>query len=96
MTLQKAVSLRILELCEKRGMSVNRLGEVCGVPQSTLNNIINGASKNPTMLTVQKICSGLNITMTFFFRSDYFKKIDRRIPQVSTIKSSVAACGKIR
>lgn len=96
MTLQKAVSLRILELCEKRGMSVNRLGEVCGVPQSTLNNIINGASKNPTMLTVQKICSGLNIHHDLLFSLRLFQE-DRQAHTQGIIRIKLRSrCGKIR
>ena len=43
---------------------------------STLENIINGNSKNPKILTIVKICSGLNIKMKDFFDSKCFENFE--------------------
>lgn len=72
MTLGNAISKRILNLCEEHSISLNRLSNICGITQSTLNNIISGASQNPTVSTVKKICDGLEITLVDFFDDELF------------------------
>ena len=42
MRIGEAVRKRILELCDERGITLNKLATICGITQSTLNNIING------------------------------------------------------
>lgn len=54
MTIGMAVANRIVELCAERGLTLNKLGTICGVTQSTLNNIVSGVSKNPTISTIKK------------------------------------------
>ena len=57
---------RILTLCEQRYMSINKLAEISGLNQSTLQNIISRDSTT-TVDTIEKVCDGLNITMADFF-----------------------------
>lgn len=79
MTIGEAVRLRILELCQQRDISVNRLSMICGITQSTLNNIIGGRNRSTTVSMVQKICDGLDITITEFFQSDLFEQIEQEV-----------------
>jgi transcriptional regulator with XRE-family HTH domain len=79
MTARNAVRQRIINLCNSRGITVNKLGIICGVTQSTLNNIINTGSQNPTVSTVTKICDGLDITVREFFNDDLFDNIEQEI-----------------
>lgn len=48
MDLQQAVKYRILNLCNERQITLNKLATLSGMPQSTLNSLIDGTSKNPT------------------------------------------------
>ena len=57
---------RILELCKRRGITVNRLAVLSGIKQSTIDNIIHGKSKNPTVLTLHKIAITFNMTLSDF------------------------------
>lgn len=41
------------------------------IPKSTLMNLFHGT--NPTISTINKICSGFGITMCEFFHSKYFE-----------------------
>ncbi len=75
MTLGNAISQRIINLCEEHKFSLNRLSNICGITQSTLNNIISGVSQNPTVSTVKKICDGLDITLTQFFDDELFSNL---------------------
>jgi len=76
---KEALCRRILELCDARGLSVNGLGQVCGITQSTLNNIISGRNNSTTVSTIQKICDGLEIDIPDFFDSDLFRNIEQEI-----------------
>ena len=46
MELKEAITDRILTLCQQRGISVNKLCNMSGVTQSTVNNIINRKNNN--------------------------------------------------
>ncbi len=57
---------RILLLCEKRGITINKLAEMSGVRQSTIYNLVCGASANPTIRTLHKIAIAFNMTLAEF------------------------------
>lgn len=79
MSIGKAVAQRIDELCFERGITLNKLATISGVTQSTLNNIMSGISKNPTISTIKKICDGLNINVVEFFDTPVFKNLEQEI-----------------
>ena len=79
MTVGDAVRARILELCEERGLSVNKLCSTSGVTQSTVNNIISGRNNSATVTTVKKLCDGLDITVEDFFSSPLFRNLEQEI-----------------
>ncbi len=79
MTIGEAVRYRILQLCEERNLSVNKLSSISGVTQSTVNNIISGRNNSTTVSTLQKLCDGLGITIQDFFRSDLFVGLEQEI-----------------
>ena len=56
MRVGEAVKERILELCEERHITINKLGTISGVTQSTLNNITSGRNLSTTISTIKKIC----------------------------------------
>lgn len=57
---------RIRNLTNERNITINELAKRSKLTQSTINNIIN-ENKSPTLKTIVKICSGLNISVTDFF-----------------------------
>ena len=63
MNIGEAVRERILELCRQYNISVNKLSDMSGVTQSTVNNIVNGRNRGPTVSTLKKLCDGLGITI---------------------------------
>lgn len=77
MKINDAVSQKLLKICSERNISVNRLAVICCLTQSTIQNIIDGNSSNPKLLTIVRICDGLNITLKDFFDDELFKNIDR-------------------
>ena len=79
MTLKEAIIQRILNLCSERALCINKLSTVCGMTQSTLNNIVNGRNKSVTTSTVKKICDGLGITIIDFFNDPLFRELEQEI-----------------
>ncbi len=76
LTIANATAQRILDLCQENNISINKLANLSGITQSTLNSIVNGESKNPQLKTVVKICYGLDISLKTFFDSYIFDNID--------------------
>ena len=79
MNISEAVKQRILELCNERKITVNKLSTICGLTQSTLNNLIHRECSSPTVSTVKKICDGLDITIVEFFTSSVFDSLEQEI-----------------
>lgn len=79
MTIGEATRLRIRELCAEKGITVNKLSTICGITQSTLNNIVSGRNHSTTVSTIKKICDGLEITVRNFFDSPLFDELEQEI-----------------
>jgi len=79
MRVSEATRLRILELCNQNNITLNRLSTICGITQSTLNNIISGRNATTTVSTIKKICDGLDITILDFFASPIFQDLEQEI-----------------
>lgn len=76
MKLSKAVAKRIMEYCEERKITPNKLCTMSGVIQSTVNSIFSGRSQNPKLGTIECLCEGLGITLKDFFDSPLFDNIE--------------------
>lgn len=79
MTIAEAVAKRIYELCDARNITVNKMSIICGMTQSTLNNIVNNGSNDPKISTIKKLCDGLEITLKEFFDTEYFDGLEQEI-----------------
>ena len=79
MTIGEAVRQRILQLCEQRNLSVNKLCTLSGVTQSTMNNNINGRNNSMTISTLKKLCDGMGISIQEFFHSEIFCNLEQEI-----------------
>ena len=79
MNIGEVVKLRIVELCKNNNITVNKLATVCGITQSTLNNIVGGRNNSTTVSTIKKICDGLNISIIEFFSSEIFENLEQEI-----------------
>lgn len=79
MTISKAISTRIVNICKEKNMSINKLANASFLTQSTLQSIVIGDSNNPKLLTITRVCYGLNITLEEFFSDEIFNDIDLNI-----------------
>lgn len=79
MTITECVSNRIISLCQERNLSFNALARSAGIPPTTVKNILNGASKNPGIVTLKMICDGFGISILEFFDTDDFRALEQEI-----------------
>ena len=71
-------SKRIKQLCQKQGLTINRLATLCGLKQSSIDNIIRGVSNNPQIKTLHKISNAFNMTLSEFMD---FPELDSYDPE---------------
>jgi DNA-binding Xre family transcriptional regulator len=79
MLVAKAVASRIVDLCEDRNISINKLAIMSGLTQSTIQSIISGKSKNPKLLTIVRICESLEMKLSDFFEDKIFENLDSQL-----------------
>ena len=77
MKIHKAVSEKLTKIMVERNISVNKLASITCLTQSTVDSLVNGKSKNPKLLTIVRICDGLEIKLSDFFKDDVFNDIER-------------------
>ncbi len=79
MNTKEAVAIRIVELCNERKIATNALANISGVSPSTVYSMLNEKSQNPGVVSIKKLCDGLDITLREFFDSPIFDDIEQEI-----------------
>ena len=76
MNAKEAVARRIQILCSERGLAINALANLSGVSPSTIYSMLNAKSQNPGIISIQKICDGLEISVREFFDDPLFDDLE--------------------
>jgi len=79
MNTKEAVAARIMELCREKNLATNALANLSGVSPSTVYSMLNEKSQNPGVVSLKKLCDGLDITLREFFDSPIFDDIEQEI-----------------
>ena len=79
MNLKDAIVSRIKEMCTERNLNASSLAYLCGMDRSTIYSIFGEKSKNPEVVTIKKICDGLDITLGEFFSVPVFDDLEQEI-----------------
>lgn len=79
MNSKQAVAYRIQALCRERKLAINALANLSGVSPSTVYSMLNAKSKNPGVVSIQKICDGLEISIREFFDDSLFEGLEQEI-----------------
>ena len=72
MEIKEAIKVRIIELCNEKSITIYELGKLSGIRATTIYSIIDGKSNNPSIVSITKICEGLNISIREFFDNNLF------------------------
>ena len=73
------VKNRIMNLCEQKKITINKLATESGVAPSTIKNILYGKSKNPGIVTITMLCDGLGVSLIEFFSTQEFESLEQEI-----------------
>ena len=73
-----AIRNRILELCGERNITLNKIANIAGLPPSSVKNILYGKSKNPKIITIKALCDGFGITLGEFFSTPEFDALEQQ------------------
>ncbi len=79
MSVKCAVVKRFLELCEQRNMRPNQLANISGVTASTVYSMLDSSRKDVSIVTIKKLCDGLEITLGEFFSTPEFDALEQEI-----------------
>ena len=74
--LNRAVSKRLLELLDEKGMTQYQLYMKSGLPKSTIGNVVNCTYDSVKLRVLHEICQGLEISLTTFFQSPIFEEVN--------------------
>ena len=79
MTVKDAVVLRFREICERRGIKANELANLSGVTPSTVYSMLDASRRDLSIITIKKLCDGLDITLGEFFSTSEFDGLEQEI-----------------
>ena len=72
MKIKEAIIIRFQELCRDKNIKYNELATISGVTPSTVYSMMDSRRKDLSVITVKKLCDGLDISVKEFFDSDLF------------------------
>ena len=79
MTVKDAVVLRFQQICRQRGIKTNELATISGVTPSTVYSMMDASRRDLSILTIKKLCDGLEITLGEFFSTPEFDALEQEI-----------------
>ena len=79
MTVKDVVVLRFQQICELRKIKPNELANISGVTPSTVYSMMNSKRRDLSVITIKKLCDGLDITLGEFFSTPEFDALEQEI-----------------
>lgn len=79
MTVKDAVVKRFQELCADRGIKPNELANRSGVTPSTVYSMMDESRRDLSIITIKKLCDGLDVTLGEFFSTEEFDGLEQEI-----------------
>ncbi len=79
MAVKDAVVQRFQEICSKRGIRANELANMAGVTPSTVYSMFSESRRDISILTIKKLCDGLDMTLGEFFSTPEFDALEQEI-----------------
>ncbi len=79
MTVKDAVVHRFQQLCAEKGIKTNELATRSGMTPSTVYSMMDSRRRDLSIITVKKLCDGLDITLGEFFSTPEFDALEQEI-----------------
>jgi len=79
MGIKSATVSRIKNICLEKKIAINSLANLAGLTPSTVYSILNPDRKDIGIVTIKKLCDGLDMTVVEFFDDAVFKSLEQEI-----------------
>lgn len=79
MSIKDAIVIRLQKICKQRQIRYNELATRSGVTPSTVYSLMSESRRDLSVITLKKLCDGLDMTITDFFDDDIFKTLEQEI-----------------
>jgi len=79
MAVKDVVAERFRELCKERRTCPNELANISGVTPSTVYSLLDEQRRDVSIVTIKKLCDGLEITLGEFFSTQEFDSLEQEI-----------------
>ena len=79
MTVKDAVVCRFKTICGERGIKANELANLSGVTPSTVYSMMNNTRRDLSIITIKKLCDGLEMSLGDFFSAPEFDSLEQEI-----------------
>ncbi len=79
MSVKDAVVTRFTNICKERDIKINELANLSGVTPSTAYSMFDPSRRDVSIITIKKLCDGLDLTLKEFFDSNEFSNLDQEI-----------------
>lgn len=77
--IKEAIVLRMKNICRDMNITYNELATRAGVTPSTVYSMMDSRRKDLSVITLKKLCDGLDMTITEFFNDDIFKTLEQEM-----------------
>ena len=71
--------LRFQEILKQRGIKTNELANLSGVTPSTVYSMMEGSRRDISIITIKKLCDGLEMSLGEFFSTPEFDLLEQEI-----------------
>ena len=79
MGVKQAIVARFLQICSERNIKLNELAVRSGVTPSTVYSMVDENRRDMSVITLKKLCDGLDISLGEFFSTDEFETLEQEI-----------------
>ena len=79
MSVKDIVVRRFKDICRERGISTNELANLAGVTPSTAYSRLDSRRRDISIITIKKLCDGLEMTLGEFFSDASFDELEQEI-----------------
>ena len=79
MNVKDCIALRFQNLCAARGIRYNELATRSGVTPSTVYSMMDPTRRDLSVVTLKKLCDGLDISLADFFSGPEFADLEQEL-----------------
>ena len=73
--IKDAIVERFRQLCEERAISYTQLARQAGISPSTVYSMLQPERQDVSVVTVKKLCDGLDLCISDFYNSAIFRNL---------------------